>query len=125
MAGFLLKRVSSSFYKILLKKQNRLLKTKDFNLVFQKGRFVSNHFFLLKYAINSLYLNRFGFVVSSKVSNKAVVRNKIKRRLREIIRKEINSIPSSYDIVIVAKKTAVGLDFKDFKKAVIGLTGKI
>ena len=79
----------------------------------------------MKYAINSLYLNRFGFVVSSKVSNKAVVRNKIKRRLREIIRKEINSISSSYDIVIVAKKTAVGLDFKDFKKAVIGLTGKI
>ena len=79
----------------------------------------------MKYTLNSLDLNRFGFVVSGKVSNKAVARNKIKRRLREIVKKEINSMPSGYDIVIVAKKTAVGLDFKDFKKAVIGLTGKI
>ena len=79
----------------------------------------------MKYAINPLDLNRFGFVVSSKVSNKAVVRNKIKRRLREIVKKEINSIPSGYDIVIVAKKTTVGLDFKDFKKAAVELIGKI
>lgn len=109
----------------MLKKQNRLLKTKDFNLVFQKGRFVSNHFFLLKYTFNSLGLNRFGFVVSGKVSNKAVVRNKIKRRLREIVKKEINSIPPGYDVVIITKKTAIRLDFKDFKKAVMELTGKI
>lgn len=49
----------------------------------------------------------------------------MKRRLREIVKKEINSMPSGYDIVIVAKKTAVGMDFKDFKKAVLELTGKI
>lgn len=90
----------------MLPKINRLKKKKDFERVFKQGRGLKQDFLSLKFAKNNLEATRFGFVVGQKVSRKAVVRNKVKRRLREIARINLGNIKKGLDIVVVAGKGA-------------------
>lgn len=46
--------------------------------------------------------NRFGIVTSKKIGN-AVVRNRAKRQIREIIKNNLEKIPNSFDVVVVAR----------------------
>ena len=70
----------------MLAKENRLRKERDFEAVFRNGKTFKEGFLVLKTIKNNLDTNRFGFIISQKVSKKATVRNKIKRKLREVIR---------------------------------------
>lgn len=107
----------------MLLKENRLRKKRDFDLVFKKGKVFKEDFLVLKIAKNNLNKSRFGFIVSQKVSKKAVLRNKIKRKLREIIRlnlklenkekKENNNKKKEIDAVLIALP---GIDKEDFLK---------
>lgn len=59
---------------------------------------------------------RFGFVVSKKVSKKAVLRNWVKRRLREIVRQDILTLPDKqleevFCVVIIARQNALDLSY--------------
>src|SRR3989344_723485 len=45
---------------------------------------------------------RFGFVVSKKISTKAALRNKVKRRLRDAVAKNVPQIKKGGDVVIIA-----------------------
>jgi len=85
----------------MLKEKNRLQKQKDFEKVFKCGRSFKKSFLYLKANKNGLESTRFGFVVSLKVSKKAVDRNRIKRLLREIVATNLQEIAGGYDIVIV------------------------
>jgi ribonuclease P protein component len=107
----------------MLKKQFRIRKQKEFDLIFKKGRKIKTRFLLIVFRENGLKSSRFAFIVSSKVSKKAVVRNKIKRRLREIIRLNFSKIRPGYDFIIVASPHAKEVDFhgleQDLKTALI------
>ena len=63
-------------------------------------------------------------MVSTKVSKKAVLRNKIKRRLREITRKEPLFLKNGYDYVFIVKQPSINAPFRQFKKAVLGALTK-
>ncbi len=76
----------------MLPKINRLTKKKDFELVFKKGESIKNDFLIFKILKNHLKESRFGFIVSKKVSGKATVRNKIKRRLRKAVLNHLKEI---------------------------------
>ena len=80
--------------------KNRLRKNKEFDEVFKKGRGFKKDFLILKFIGKSSGENRIGFIVSKKVSNKAVVRNKVKRRLRDLARKKM--LAGRADIVLIA-----------------------
>jgi len=95
----------------MLSKKNLLKKKKDIERVFKKGRGFKEDFLLLKAVKNSLSSSRFGFVVSQKVSKKAVLRNKIKRRLKEIIGVKLDRIKKDYDCLLIVLP---GLENKDF-----------
>ena len=86
-----------------LPKKNRLKKKKDFEEVFKKGKAVRGNFLFVRYLKNSLQFPRFAFVVSSKVSKKAVARNRIRRLLSETVRVKLKNIQST-DIIIIADK---------------------
>lgn len=95
----------------MISKKNLLKKKTDIERVFKKGRGFKEDFLLLKAVKNSLSLSRFGFVVSQKISKKAVLRNKIRRRLKEIIGAKLDKVKNSQDCLLVALP---GLENKDF-----------
>lgn len=97
----------------MLAKQNRLTKKKDFERIYRKGKTIKNDFLVLKTAPNNLGVNRFVFVVSQKISKKAVIRNKIKRRLRELTRLNINKMGNGRDFIFV---TLPGIEKKEFRQ---------
>lgn len=103
----------------MLKQPHRLVKNSDFTRVLHKGRYTSTQFFLLKYFPNNQPQSRFGFVISAKVSKKAVERNLLKRRLREIIKHNLKTIKDGYDVVFLAKKNAIQLTFAQLQNEVL------
>ena len=58
---------------------------------------------------------RVGFTVSKRVGN-AVVRNRVKRRLREIVRGSTSLLESGWDYVVVARPRAATSDFQALRK---------
>jgi ribonuclease P protein component len=92
--------------------KNRIKNKKEFEKIFKKGKGFDSDFLFLKVINNSLEYSRFAVVVSKKVSNKAVIRNKVKRRLREILKKRLLD-KKGLDIVLIAKP---GIEQKDFKE---------
>ena len=95
----------------MLTKQNRLKKKKDFEKVLKRGKGFKENFLVLKMTKNDLPQNRFGFIVGTKVSKKATLRNKLKRRLRGLAKAKIEKIKKGYDIILIAQP---GLENRDF-----------
>lgn len=108
----------------MLPQKNRLQKKKDFDNVFKSGKGFREGFLYFKIKKNSLNSSRFGFIVSKKFSKKAVERNKIKRRLREIIKKELPKIKKPIDVVIIINP---GLEnnFEKLEQAINKLLEKV
>lgn len=69
--------------------------------VYKRGKNVRGQFFSLKTSLNNRRRSyRLAVVVSKKVSKLAVTRNRIRRRVYEIVRKNQSLINKPYDIVI-------------------------
>jgi ribonuclease P protein component len=102
----------------MLSPRNRLKKKKDFETVFKRGETIKGGAFFLKILNTSTGYSRVGFVVSKKISNKAVVRNKAKRRLREAMRANIPYLKNSFDMIAVALPNIKTVTFKEIKQDV-------
>lgn len=103
----------------MLNKAFRITENKDFQSVFKNGRFVQNRAFLLKYNKNILPNSRFGFIVSVKTLKRAVDRNLIKRRFREIIRLNFDNIKEGYDVVFIIKKQALDIEYTELTREIL------
>lgn len=97
----------------MLPRENRIKKEKEIERVLKQGKKFFQGFLVLKTAENTLGIPRFGFIVSKKVSKKSSVRNKIKRRLRELVRARLKKIDGNTDNLLIA---APGLEAKDFQE---------
>ena len=95
----------------MLPKKNRLKKRKDFELVFRKGKGFKEDFLVLKKNKNNLNQSRFGFIVGRRVSKKATIRNKIRRRLSSLVQEKLAKIKNGFDIILIAQP---GLENKNF-----------
>lgn len=102
----------------MLPSQNRIKKESDFFLIIKKAKAFNSDLLVLKKAKNNLKDSRFGFVVSQKISKKAVVRNKIKRRMREIIRKCLKQIAPGFDFVFFARKSITEKTFQEIEEGI-------
>ena len=87
-----------------MQRRNRLSRSRDFDAVYRHGRSVSTRFLTLYWfqRDESVGDPRLGFAVPKAVGN-AVVRNRIKRQLREIVRERLQRVPSSNDYVLVVR----------------------
>ena len=80
------------------------------------------HSDILLILIKKNVFTRFGYIVSKKVDKRAVVRNKIKRILREIFRMAIkDNIVLNNDYEIIAKKDIVNKSFWEIKDVIYNL----
>lgn len=84
-----------------------LKKQKDFNKVYQKGKVFGNRNFVLYYLKNGKDTNRLGIIVSKKVSNRAVIRNRIRRQLKEAYRLNENQFAMGYDLIVISKASCI------------------
>jgi ribonuclease P protein component len=75
----------------------------QFTLVFEEGRSWAGKEIVVRALPNGLGISRFGFVVSRRVG-KAVIRNRVKRKLREIMRQ--TQVTPGWDIILVARVPA-------------------
>jgi ribonuclease P protein component len=91
-------------FKGMFSSKNRLRKKQEFENVYKKGRFSSYENITLKFVKNNLGYSRIGFVVSGKFSKKAVERNKIKRQLKNIFQKNLFSLGTDMDLIIIPQK---------------------
>lgn len=103
---------------MVLAKINRLKKKRDFYLVFKKGKTQKGKFLILKYIKNNLKESRFAFIISQKISKKTVVRNKIKRRLSEIVREKLKEFREKIDGIFIALSGIENQNFQVLKNDV-------
>ena len=83
----------------------------------------ANGYLVLYARPNRLNVNRVGITVSKKLGH-AVVRNRVRRRLREIYRLHEEQFAPGWDIVVVARSSCVGADFGALTKAYLELANK-
>ena len=101
-------------------KRYRLRNNQDFKNVYKNGKSYWNRNLVLYISKNDLGYMRVGFTVTKKIGN-SVVRNKIRRRMKEIFRENFNRIKKDqgYDIILIPKKNVVDIEFKTLESAMI------
>jgi len=73
---------------------------------------------------NKTAVNRLGLTVGTKIG-KAVVRNRVRRRIREAYRLREASLKTGYDIVIVARTRAAQSSYQEIDRALGALLSKL
>ncbi len=102
-------------------KINSLKKENDFKNVFNHGDVFGNRTFVMYFLKNKLEVNRIGIIVSKKISKKAVVRNKIRRQIKEAYRLNEEKITSGYDIILIAREAIKTIDYQKIEKSLMHL----
>ena len=106
----------------MLAKKNRLRKKKEFNFIYKKGEVYYSKFLALYVSKTKLPDKKVGFSVSNKVGN-SVVRHKVKRKLSEVVRLNINLLPLN-NYIFVAKQGSETLSYDQLKDNVFYLLKK-
>ncbi len=101
-----------------MKRDERLRLRNDFAAVYRNGRTQSNQLLVLRVLPNARETTRFGFVVG-KIVGGAVVRNRVKRRLREAAR--LLPVQPGFDLVIGARKPSADATFDALRRSLTSL----
>lgn len=87
----------------MLPKESRLRHEKDFAKLSVKGRPLYGPFCVLRVWKSGSTPSKIGFVASGKMFKTAVDRNRARRRMREIFRPLLPTVPAGYDMTFVAR----------------------
>lgn len=79
----------------------------------------------MKVRENALPYSRFGVVVGLKVHKKAVKRNLVKRRLREILRLNLPKIKPGYDVMVMTQPKSVETEYAALETQVLSCLKKV
>ena len=91
-------------------REARLVRRGDFDTVYRAGKRRSSSHFTVFFRPNDLPQTRFGFSIKKTLGN-AVVRNRIRRRTREVVREHRQEIPAGWDMVIHPKGSVASAEF--------------
>lgn len=115
----------------MLHKNNRINKKSEIDLFYGKdfarlaGKNYNGDFIFIKVLLDKKNKEaRCGFVVSNKIANKATARNLIKRRLRAIVKKNLDFLVPECSLLIVAKPEAKKSDFSLLEKDFLNICAK-
>lgn len=107
-----------------MKKQNIVKKSDDFNRIIKKRQGKASKYFIINKEKNKEEKTKFGITFTKHIGN-AVTRNKLKRRIKDIIDKNETIYEKSITYIIIAKKTTLELTYKELEKELIYLFNKI
>ncbi len=91
-------------------------KNTEYKSVYNCNDSISDYNIVLFLKKNDLGYNRFGFTAAKKIK-KAVSRNIIRRRLKEIVRQNEPNFKEGHDIVIMARVNATQSDYRSLEKS--------
>ena len=106
-----------------MKKAVTLKENYEFRRMYQRGKSAVSGSMVVYCRKNNLPENRIGLTVSAKLGH-AVVRNRIRRRLREVYRLNEALFQPGWDIVVVARGRAISANFKELTGAYLSLAKK-
>ena len=105
-------------------KKKDIIKSKlEYTEIINNCKYIKNNYYVIYYRKNSSH-NRFGISIPKK-TGKAVLRNKIKRRIKNIIDNNKFNIQNSYDYVIICRKRLVELKYSEMENNFISLIKKL
>lgn len=107
----------------MLPKKNRLLSKKDFDFLKRKGFKRNSDSFDLLFLPTGNPSSRVGIIISTKISLKAVARNKAKRKLREAIYSQLPQ--KGFDFLFLGKKEILTSSFSKISKEIREVFSKI
>jgi len=99
---------------------SRLMRRAEYDAVYREGRRRSSREFAVFLRPNGLELSRFGWSIK-KALGSAVKRNRMRRRIREIIRLHRQEIAPGWDIVIHPRSTVATGDFSALSEELVKL----
>jgi len=97
-----------------------LLHKPEFDRVYRNGRRRTSRQFIVFSAANGLERSRFGMSIGRALGG-AVVRNRVRRRLREILRQHRQEISSGWDIVLHPRASVATAEFRALSEELLGL----
>ena len=96
----------------------RLRNNMEFKKVYNGGKNYWNRNLVLYVRKNNMVNSRVGYSITKKIGN-SVVRNKVRRRMKEIYRLNFSDIKEGYDLIFIPKKNIVDISYKDLESAML------
>jgi ribonuclease P protein component len=100
----------------------RLKNSTEFQSVYKKGARKDLRSFVIFLLANGLNYSRVGLTTPRKIGM-AVERNRIRRRIREILRGAWPSVPHGFDIVVNPRRSSCEREFAELKSELLSLLG--
>jgi ribonuclease P protein component len=100
-----------------MQRQLRLRRNEDFQRIRQTGRSWVHPYLILGVSPNSLSHNRYGIITTRRLGT-AVARNRVKRRIREAVRRWHPQIAPGYDMIFIVRYPVVGASYPALLDAV-------
>ena len=97
----------------------RIRRGPDFRVAMKRGEKRRSRYFILYFLPDTGGPTRIGVITSRKVGN-AVERNRARRIIREIFRRNRDSMPAGLDCVVIASQLIVGAEHGEIEKAILG-----
>jgi ribonuclease P protein component len=107
-----------------LTKADRLLQRREYIALSKCGRRIQNEHFIAYFSADRPGRSRIGITVTKKVGP-AVIRNRIKRLVREFFRLNRHRLSGKRDISIIAKRQAAGLYSKEAYRSLQEIADRI
>ena len=108
-----------------MKKINIIKESKDFDNIIHTGKYIKNNYYIIYYKDKESDYYRFGLSVGKNISKKAVVRNKLKRRLKSIIDNNKNCYSKMKDYIIIMKGRCISATYEELEENFLNIINQV